>query len=87
MLQKDLMKYDGGNKKEKIGVCGGEGGVVGRWMMLRNRRGEMEEHVDRQQQREVGGEFILGGGMVGDYMTFVSMVMVSLSTTHREIVL
>lgn len=54
----------------------------------------MEEHVDRQQQRgRSGGEFILGrGGLVVDggrlgYMTFVSMVMVSLSPTCREMVL
>lgn len=53
----------------------------------------MEKHVDRQQQRgRSGGEFILGRGVVVDggrlgYMTFVSMVMVSLSPTRREMVL
>lgn len=52
-----------------------------------------EEHVDRQQQRgRSGGEFILGRGVVVEggrlgYMTFVSMVMVSLSPTRREMVL
>lgn len=58
-----------------------------------NRGGEMETRVDSQQRRErSGGKFILGrgaavnGGRLG-YMTFVSMVMVSLSPTRREMVL
>ncbi len=71
----------------------GESG--GLWMMLGmgNGGGGMEKHVDRQQQRgRSGGEFILGRRVVVDggrrgYMTFVSMVMVSLSPTRREMVL
>lgn len=54
-----------------------------------NRREGKEKHVDRQQQekRRSGGEFILGSGVVVvdggrlGYMTFVSMVMVSVSHT------